>query len=287
MTETPSSVPALGQSIVRFADAIGQLNPRRGGRILEIGQMPEIKAFTGIHLHPNGNELVPGVCPHCQKPTDVARIVLHVTPEGWACDACRAKAEKEERQNRARKYWEKVCPPLYRETDPNHADFPKAVLEELLMLDLTQSLFLYGPTGSCKTRTAMRLIRHHVIKGQSVAVIWPHQLRTLQQGYDNSRFEDAENVDVLLLDDALLTACRESKLVDTVKMIVDARMMRMKRTIITSQIGTEDDLKDGKEYGEAKASDLERIRALIRRIREKFKIVPLVKAEATATAEGL
>lgn len=286
-TEVAPNVPALGRSIVRLADAIGNLNPRRGGRILEIGQMQEIQVFAAISHITNPNEMHDAACPHCQAVVPVANVVLQVAPESWACDACRSKAEKDDRNAKARKYWEKVCPPLYRETDVNHADFPKAALDEILALDPTQSLFLYGPTGSCKTRTAMRVIRSHVIRGQSVSVIWPHQLRTLQQGYDNSRFEDAENVDVLLLDDALLTACRESRLVDTVKMLVDARMMKMKRTIITSQIGTEDDLKDGKEFGEAKASDLERIRALLRRLREKFKIVPLVKAEATATAEGL
>lgn len=285
-TELAPNVPALGRSIVRLADAIGQLNPRRGGRILEIGQMQEIQTFAAIARITNPNEMHAADCPHCGVSTSVANVVLQVAPESWACDACRAKAEKEEKNNRARKLWEKICPELYRQTDVNHADFPKAVLEEVLALDPTQSLFLYGPTGACKTRTAMRIVRHHVIKGQSVAVIWPHQLRTLQQGYDNSRFEDAENVDVLLLDDALLTACRESRLVDTVKMLVDARMMKMKRTIITSQIGTEDDLKDGKEFGEAKSADLERIRALLRRIREKFRIVPLVKAD-TSTTEGL
>jgi DNA replication protein DnaC len=285
-TQAPVNVPALGRSIVRLADAIGNLNPRRGGRILEIGQMQEIQVFASICRIDNPNEMLPASCPHCQAQTTVARVVLEIAAESWACDACRSKAQKEERHAKARKYWEKVCPPLYRETDPNHADFPKAVLEELLKVDPTQSLFLYGPTGACKTRMAMRLVRHHIIRGDSVAVIWPHQLRTLQQGYDNSRFEDAENVDVLVLDDALLTACRESRLVDTVKMLVDARMMKMKRTIITSQIGTEDDLKDGKEFGEAKSADLERIRALLRRIREKFKIVPLVKAD-TSTTEGL
>lgn len=286
-TEAPANIPALARSITRFADAIGQLNPRRGGRILEIGQMQEIQAFAGISRIANPNEMHDAACPHCNAVVPVANVVLQVAADSWACDACREKAAKADRNSKAVKAWERVCPELYRQTDVNHADFPKAVLDEVLAGDPSQSLFLYGPTGACKTRMAMRIIRSHIIRGQSVAVIWPHQLRQLQQGYDNSRFEDAEAVDVLLLDDALLTACRESRLVDTVKMVVDARMMRMKRTIITSQIGTEDDLKDGKEFGEAKASDLERIRALLRRIREKFRIVPLVKAEATATAEGL
>lgn len=277
---------SLAHQIVRLADAVGQLNPRRGGRIVEIGEIAEVGALATITQVANPEEMLPACCPHCGTETTIARVVAEVAPGSWACDACRSKAEKEDRHNRARKVWEKTCPPLYRETDPNHPDFPKAALDDLLKCDLSQSLFLYGPTGAGKTRLAMRLLRHHIIKGQAVSVIWPHQLRTLQQGYDNSRFEEAENVDVLLLDDALLTACRESRLVDTVKMLVDARMMKMKRTIITSQIGTEDDLKDGKEFGEAKSADLERIRALLRRLREKFRITPLVKAD-TSTTEGL
>jgi hypothetical protein len=279
--QAPVSPPeSIERSIVRLADAVGSLNPRRSGRIVSIGDITEVQAFASILNVRNGGDMLDAACPHCGKVVPCARVVLTVSAESWGCDECRDAAQKRHDTERIKKLWDKICPELYRKTDPNHPEFPKAIYDDVRKGDPLQSLFLYGPTGSCKTRVGMRLLRSHLISGHSVSVIWPHQLRTLTQGYDNSAFEACLGVDVLLLDDALLTACRESKLVDCVKMLVDARMMRERRTIITSQIGSEDDIAKGKEFGEAKSADVERIKALLRRLREKFRVVPFIKAKA-------
>lgn len=203
-----------------------------------------------------------------------------------ACDACIAKHRKDERTKRHREFWEGLCPASYRDTDIARADFPAAIWQEVKAeydAKPDQSWFLYGPTGAAKTRLAMLLMKRALHrKDLNVQVIWPERLAGLTRTSFNegeSYFDRMAKVGMLLLDDALLTSCRESKLIDAVKMLIDARMRANLPTIITSQIGTEEDLAGGKEYGEAKPADLERIKALLRRIRETFRIVPFAKAE--------
>ena len=129
-----------------------------------------------------------------------------------------------------------------------------------------------------KTRLALLMIRRAMMKNKWVGVLWPEKLRSLTQGFDNTTFDHYAAYDVLLMDDPLLTACRESKLVDAVKMLVDVRMREKRPTIFTSQIGTEEELSDGKEFKEAKAADMERIKATLRRIKDSCKVITFAKA---------
>ncbi len=281
-------VETLEQTIARLADVIGHLNPKRWGKhdeidrvAFELPSLPRMNVHTlaALTKHPLANEMVRVKCNHCPTTFECRRIVAPFV----ACDACIEKATHDEKMKLHQRYWEHVCPERFRKTDPKHKDFPLAVFKDLRKEDPKKSLFLYGPTGTCKTRVGMLLLQHHLVRDQRVGVLWPEKLRSLVQGFDNSTFDQYANYDVLLMDDVLLSACRESKLVDVVKQLIDVRMRHERPFIITSQIGQEDELKEGKEFGEAKSADLERIKAVLRRLREECKVVSFATAKP---AEG-
>jgi DNA replication protein DnaC len=236
------------------------------------------------HLHalitdPYAQQVVDAKCHHCDTVLQCQRIVAPFL----ACDECIERHKEAETTERHRKFWEHVCPERFRSTDPKHADFPGAIFADLkkaLRDNSNQSFFLYGPTGSCKTRVGMLLLKMQLHWfNRRVGVLWPEKVRTLSQGFETTTFDHYANYDVLLMDDVLLTSVRESKLMDAVKQLIDVRMRHERPFIITSQIGTEDDLKDGKEFGDAKTADVERIKALLRRLREDCRVVSFAKAE--------
>jgi hypothetical protein len=290
-TEATGSVESLETSIVRLTDAIGTLSPRRWGKHAEIDRVSfELPSLPWMNCHtlaelvqlPEANEVITTKCNQCGEVLTCRRIVAPFV----ACDSCIKNAKDAAALERHRKHWERVCPDLYRKTDTKHADFPASVwagIKASYDADSRQSFFFYGPSGSAKTRTAMLLLKRALLRQDChVEVIWPEKLNRLtERAFDGGEtyFDRMAKVGLLLLDDALLTACREPKLMDALKLLIDARMRSELPTVVTSQIGSEDDLKDGKEYGEAKAADLERIKALLRRLREKFRVVSFAKAE--------
>ena len=237
------------------------------GRISSFGlmEMSRQRLRTGVL------EATTHSCPHCDG-TGLVRTA------GSAGLSALRSIEDEAAKGRAKKHWEKVCPKGFRDTDKAHAGFPKLQLAQLKDWIGEESLFLYGPTGMGKTRLALLMIRRAMMKNKWVGVLWPEKLRSLTQGFDNTTFDHYAAYDVLLMDDPLLTACRESKLVDAVKMLVDVRMREKRPTIFTSQIGTEEELSDGKEFKEAKAADMERIKATLRRIKDSCKVITFAKA---------
>lgn len=310
LTERPSiSRPAMEgwkpdpdrmeQQVARLADAIGTLKPsaaqRRDGHISacpldEISPGLTVAGLAYLHNHPDHPlmQMVEVTChgiPDGQtsrKPCpDGAKFMCReFFAEVTVCDGCHATYLEQERMGRMKKAWEHLCPAGFRDTDKTHAGFPKAQAAQLKEWDGGKSLFLFGPTGHGKTRLAMLMLKRVMLRGMIVGVLWPEKLRSLVQGYDNTTFDHYTTHDVLLMDDVLLTACRESKLVDAVKMLLDVRMRNNKATIFTSQIGTEEEIAGGKEFGEAKSADLERIKAILRRLRETCTVVSFAEAVA-------
>ena len=275
----PKPFETLEHSIVRLADAIGLLHPDRRHRIEEIdGVKLTIPGWPPMNSYvlaefvklPACNELILAKCNHCEAQVETRRMVAPFV----ACDACIERIITAEKMEANRAVWERICPATFRETDVKHADFPKVIYADLVKSAGTkQSLFLYGPTGSSKTRVGMLMLKRALLRDQRVGVLWPEKLHLLTKGYDNALFDKYAEYDALLMDDTLLTACRESKLLDTVKLLIDVRMRNERVTIFTSQVGTEDEIAGGKEFGEAKPADLERIKAIIRRLNESCVVV--------------
>lgn len=258
-------------------------HPREIERCLvDIFDVP-LGQLNAIIQAPYSQELVDAECNHCKATLTCERIKSPFI----ACDSCIEKHLEAEKDGRQKKYWEHVCPERFRSTDQTFKDWPAAIWRTVRTeqnANPKRSFFLYGPTGTCKTRMGMLLLKYALRDDRRVGVLWPEKLRTLSQGFDNSAFDRYAEYDVLLLDDVLLTAVRESKLMDALKQLIDVRMRHERPFIITSQIGSEDDLKDGKEFGDAKAADVERIKALLRRLREDCLVVPFAQPKP---AEGV
>lgn len=228
-------------------------------------ELTTVKCNDGMHIRAR-----------CETLVECRRIVAPFV----ACDTCIARIAKEDLAKIHKASWERICPERFRKTDTTHADFPRAIYADLKAGDPKQSLFLFGPTGYSKTRVGMLMLKRALLRGLRVGVLWPEKLRMLTSGFDTVAFDRYAEYDALLMDDSLLTACRESKLLDTVKLLLDVRMRHERLTIFTSQIGSEDEIAQAKDFGEAKSADLERIKAIVRRLRESCRIVSFAKVEA-------
>lgn len=294
MTTAAPNPAGVERAIVRLADAIGMLKPsasdRRDGHISAIRCGDDladlsIAELAYLHNHPEHpmRELVDATCSQgCGAAFQCERWVSQVT----CCDECGNKSNEADALVRVKKHWEKICPKGFRDTDKSHAGFPKVQLEELRDWKGDKSLFFYGPTGQGKTRLALLMLRRAMMKNHWVGVLWPEKLRSLVQGYDSTTFDHYAAFDVLLMDDPLISGAREGKLVDALKNLIDVRMREKKAMIITSQIGSEEEIAGAKEFGEAKAADLERIKAIVRRLREDCTVVSFAAATAGAQEEA-
>ncbi len=269
----------LDRSIARLADAFGLLHPDRRHRVETIDGVrfcipgwPEMNCHTLSEFTrlPQANELITAKCNHCETRVQTRRMVAPFV----ACEECIERITSADKRDSNSGIWKKICPERFRQTDLTHVDFPKAIYADLKKnAGSKQSLFLYGPTRTGKTRVGMLMLERAMLRDQRVGVLWPEKLHLLTKGYDNALFDKYAEYDALLMDDTLLTACRESKLLDAVKLLLDVRMREERVTIFTSQIGTEDEIAGGKEFGEAKPADLERIKAIIGRLRESCVVV--------------
>lgn len=88
------------------------------------------------------------------EPEDQARCAACRRPD----EAQRAKMEAYKRQM----LWEAACPPLYRQTDPQHAEMPAKLLPRVLAWmpnNKAQGLGLIGAPGKGKTRLMFLLVK--------------------------------------------------------------------------------------------------------------------------------
>lgn len=225
--------------------------------------------------HP-GREVIETECSQgCGARFEAMRYFAPIT----ACDACRDKAIRADRLDKAKAYWEAVCPPAFRDTDRTHAMFPKAQYEELRPWVGDESLLLFGDSRTGKTRLAMLLLKRCLVrKGLHVGVLWPEQLKAMKKS-----FQPLEDIakwgryDVLLMDDSLLTAASDSRLTEVFKDLLDYRMRFKRVQIITSQIGSDDYKEQSGKFSEATGADKKLIEALCERVREICRVVPFVK----------
>lgn len=270
----------LEQSITRLADAVGLLNPRQSGRVRTVDRVTldffgcSMADLAAIIASPHAQELVEAKCHHCEAMIPTARIVAPFV----ACQDCINRLGNESKLKRYKAYWETICPERFRHTEVTHADFPRTIWEGIKRDDVGgQSYFLIGPSRTGKTRIAFLLLKLALLRDQYVGVLWPEKIQSLKSNFDTVTFDKFAAYDVLLFDDALLTACREAKLLESVKQLLDVRMRHNRASIFTSQIA-EAGVKSGKEFGDLKEADLQRIDALILRLREDCKVVSFATA---------
>lgn len=136
------------------------------------------------------------------------------------CPACQDKRQKAEAQVEAaeqarneHKAFERVCPPLYRDTRADHADILPAALDLIRRWDPlgSRGLGLSGTSGRCKTRLMYLALRRAIKAGKTVEAISHNAFSLLVQrafaGDEPDRSRAAERLrqlrstNVILLDD--------------------------------------------------------------------------------------
>jgi DNA replication protein DnaC len=192
-----------------------------------------------------------------------------------ACDACREKYEAREKLDRAKTYWDAICPEQFRETEKAHPGFPRAQYEATRAWSGGESLCFLGATGKGKTRLGMVLLKRCLVKHNlHVGVMWPEQLRSVKSNPKTLDWVVSwGRFDVLLIDDPLLVGAADSRITESFKDLLDYRLRHKRVNIVTSQIdGTDYEQAAGK-FGNGTKADKEVIAALLRRLREQCRVV--------------
>jgi DNA replication protein DnaC len=235
-----------------------------------------------LHNHPEheARKLVKTACSQgCGETFEAMALFAGIT----CCDACRAKADKADAMERAKKHWESICPPAFRDTDRAHPDFPKAQWDDLKGWNGDESLFLFGDSRAGKTRLAMLLLKRAMLRNQFVGVLWPEQLKAMKWSRETlEKIQHYGRYDVLLLDDALLTGAADESTASFLKDLLDYMMRYKKHVIVTSQIGGAEYEEHSDKFGNATKADKKRAEALVARLRESCRVIPFVKPVAVA-----
>jgi hypothetical protein len=161
------------------------------------------------------------------------------------CDECtdaNGKAAEQATQNAAdkRKYdaWNAICPPLYRDTDPERIA-PEILLPALAWEFGPKGIGIVGESGIMKTRTAFLVLKGQHFAGKvahavSVMQIRGHVLKSFSDDsrakYDaQAKLEQIRNADITLIDDI-----GKSKMTDAVEQeIYDILEHRTNQTLPT------------------------------------------------------
>lgn len=197
-----------------------------------------------------------------------------------ACDSCREKADKKEKLERAKVYWESICPESLRETDTAHAGFPQSQYQATGSFCGTESLLLFGPSGKGKTRLGMVLLKRCLVRyNLHVGVMWPEQLKAVKGQRDTLEMLGKwGKYDVLLMDDSLLTGAQDGRITDFLKDLLDFRMRHKRHQIVTSQIGSAEYEEQGQKFDKQTKADKQLVEALMRRFKEVCRTISFADA---------
>jgi hypothetical protein len=249
-----------------------------------------IAQLAGLHTAPDHPlmQKIEGPCSReCGETIEGPR--LFVMTRRIACDACIAKAKEADAASRHRDLWHRICPKQFRDHKQDHPKFPRAQHAATLAYKGKESLFLLGPTGTGKTSLAMMLAKrclHHFDLG--VGVMWPWDLEEVKRNGFKVRegIETWGAFDLLVMDDPLLTGAQDDRTTSFLKNLIDYRMQRERHNIITGQFGGEVYKQAANKWENASKADLERIDALLRRLREVCRVVSFADATPTRNEEA-
>ena len=126
---------------------------------------------------PDTQAKVIATCPGCGMRHEIPRIdIVGAQITNVACPSCFDKDQKSQSDAASDQlsagreaYFDLVCPPLYRDTDP--ARLPAHQLETTLAWQVApKGLLLTGPTGAGKTRIAFLLLHRLIMHGVQMRV---------------------------------------------------------------------------------------------------------------------
>ncbi len=193
----------------------------------------------------------------------------------------RSRAIERDQRERARldEAWEKICPPLYRETDPTRLECPEAAQKAVLDWEYgPKGLLVHGPARAGKTRLVYLLLSrlHHLGKHRIMALsstAFSHEIAQ-RFGSGGGSGEDFVNrltkVPILFIDDF-----GKGRLTDRVESeffhVIETRTTHLRPTILTTNYN-----------GETLRSVLsvDRAEALLGRFHEFFQAVAVIKEAA-------
>jgi DNA replication protein DnaC len=159
-------------------------------------------------------------CITCSKPFEYKPAIFggreYCTPT--CCDKCieehartQERIDRQKQADEVRHKWERICPPIYRDTDVNRLTPEMRRYAETWTSQGGRGLAFVGATGKCKTRVCYMILARYHYDGRAVHAITATKLAELVQNkfsLDNeTRGESAqklkliERVPLLLLDD--------------------------------------------------------------------------------------
>ena len=199
-------------------------------------------------------------------------------PSPELCDECYDRLSSEDAQKRsddeqaarllALGYrWSQVCPPLFRDTDPNKLPLPD-IYSHAMQWDAAGGLLLKGPTGTGKTRTAYQILKHLLYQDKRVMAYDFIQfgVEATEAAYEtrlSSWLTPLLSVDALLLDDLGKNAITK-RVAESLFKVVSHRMEHNLATIITCNL-------NGGQLMKMLPPDMGP--ALLRRLREYCEVV--------------
>jgi len=232
----------------------------------------------GVAIGNHGLDLdteVESNCRICETPIgSVVKAYAH----SLCCDKCVEKAEYDRKIESMKKFWNKFCPKLYRDTDLKHEDFSRIWTVVAGYKEYTQNLVFCGASGSCKTRAMMHRLKLAFLNGKSIDVLWADHLdKALDRDYRElnvSKLRDRfETPDIVGIDDFLTSGSSLEGCTKFLKGLIDARLREGKTTILTTNLLARDIEADSEKFGNATKADQQRVQAIIRRIRGEYKTV--------------
>ena len=203
-------------------------------------------------------------CVKCGASIEYQKIENFPDLKPTICEKCAAAQPATGVEADRTKAFQELCPPLYQDTDPNHATLagnPK-LAEVVNWKYQPKGLVIRGSTRLGKTRAAWLLIKRLMLEGRSVKAMTCGEFarQAAENAGDGARdwFDEMTKVDVLFVDDlgkSKLTERVESDLFD----IIESRAANLKPCLFTTNF-------DGETLKGKMTND--RGDALISRIRE-------------------
>jgi IstB-like ATP binding protein len=174
-------------------------------------------------------------CYECSSLFDLPEWI-ELWEDRFCSKECRIKSNADD-------WWETV-PPLYKETDPDKLPNPTKSAKALEWQDGSQGLWMYGGSGTGKSRTAYLLLKRLAYEGRSVHVVRGQEFgREIVEATRPGGSGDLHEVlspilrsHVVLFDDA--PKIRFSERVESeFWQIVETRMSQQRPMIFTSELG--------------------------------------------------
>lgn len=146
--------------------------------------------------------------------------------------------EREELETTRRQEWERICPPLYAQTEPER--LPPEVLSRVLAWNWSpKGLLLHGPSRAGKTRTMYQLLRRLVWEDRKVRAVMASEFKrgyaaAVASNRSDEWLREMSGCDALFIDDLgqiRMTDAAEEVLLE----ILELRSRYLRPTFVTTQ----------------------------------------------------